>query len=61
MAAAHDWLPDAAPQHDLTQPSLPQQPDTLLAAVAQQVPDHAADAIQAMLAQAHGHGFELFA
>ena len=43
------------------QPSLPQQPDTLLAAVAQQVPDHAADAIQAMLAQAHGHGFELFA
>jgi len=54
QAAAHDLVPDPASQHDMP------QPETLLAAVTQQVPDHAADAIQAMLANAHGHGFELF-
>jgi len=35
--------------------------ETLLAAVAEQVPTQAGDAIQAMLANSHPHGFELFA
>ncbi len=46
---------DIASQHDVP------QPETLLAAVAQHVPDQAGDAIQSMLASVHGHGFELFA
>ena len=52
---APGWLQDIASQHDVP------QPETLLAAVAQHVPDQAGDAIQSMLASVHGHGFELFA